>query len=146
MLSGSWLATSARSIGLTTGATFCSLFWITFHLKLFSALLQNSNKLQTGPTWESRVRTASLSLQQTGLAATWQVTSKTQQPTDCQQVPWQQSNPRPGYLKALNVRTVGLHSACSTSNCTADRITQYYIPAGWIIPTTKTSSSQLNEQ
>lgn len=44
------------------------------------------------------------------------------------------------------VGTVGLHSAYSTSNCTADRITQYYIPAGWIIRAIKTSSSQLSEQ
>lgn len=91
-------------------------------------------------------RTASLSLQQTGLAATWRVTSKTQHPTDCQQVPWQRCDPRPCYLKALNVRTAGLHSAHSTSNCTADRITRYYIPAGWIIHAIKTLSSQLNEQ
>lgn len=91
-------------------------------------------------------RTASLSLQQTGLAATWRVTSKTQHPADCQQVPWQRRDPRPCYLKGLNVRTAGLHSACSTSNCTADRITRYYIPAGWIIHAIKTLSSQLNEQ
>lgn len=91
-------------------------------------------------------RTASLSLQQTGLAATWRVTSKTQHPTDCQRVPWQRRDPRPCYLKGLNVRTAGLHSACSTSNCTADGITRYYIPAGWIIHAIKTLSSQLNEQ
>lgn len=106
---------------------------------LFSELPQKSNKLQTGPTWRSRARTASLSLQQTGLAATWLVTSKTQPPTDCQQVLWRRWDPRPGYLKAPDVRTAGLYSAWSTSNCTgADTITQNYIPAGWIILAIKT--------
>lgn len=59
------------------------------------------------------------------------------------------SNAIPGQVtsKPWNVRTAGLHSTCSTSNrIDADRITQYYIPAGWIILAIKTSSSQLNEQ
>lgn len=54
--------------------------------------------------------------------------------------------PGPGYLKATDVRTAGLHLACFTSDCNTDTITRYYIPAGWIIPAIKTSSSQLNEQ
>lgn len=36
--------------------------------------------LETGPARGSQMRTASLSLQQTGLSATWHVTSKTSAP------------------------------------------------------------------
>lgn len=102
---------------MTTGATFPSfLFWITFLLELFSALPQKGKQItKTGPTGKrererAELRTASLSLRQTGLAATWCVTSTAQHPTDCQQVPWQRRNPRAGYCKAPtpNVRTAGL--------------------------------------
>lgn len=69
-------------------------------LKLFSELPLKSNKR----AWESRARTVSLSLQQTGPAATWRVTGKTQHPADSQRAPRQQRDPGPGYLRALKRR------------------------------------------
>lgn len=69
-------------------------------LKLFSELPLKSNKR----AWESRARTVSLSLQQTGPAATWRVTGKTQHPADSQRAPRQQRDPGPGYLGALKRR------------------------------------------
>lgn len=103
---------------------------------LFSELPQKSDKLQTGPTWQSRAMTASLSRQRTGLAATWLITGKTEPPTDCQRGLWQQRDQRPGCLEAPNVNECwSPFSLC----CIRPHLHWYdHIYLLWIILTVKT--------
>lgn len=112
--------------------SFCvdlGLFWTLALSSITSRAPSN------GPKWsESQARTGSLSLQPTGLSATWRPPSSAQHPADRQRGPWQGCEPRPGSLKGR-----------STSDRTADGITQHYVLTGWIIHAIKTSSSQLNE-
>lgn len=106
----------AWSVCLLQIGSFCTICRTDSCLisKYFQHFLKkNKNQCQAGPKWESQARTASYLCNKLGRPPHGKSPEKLSCPTDCQQVAWQQCNPSPGFLKDLNVRTAGLHLACS---------------------------------